>query len=213
MSQQQQIKDKIINRFLTLYLIDNGFKKKQLRFLSEIKLQKLVFLSERDMQNKGLEGFNFYFLRLHYGPYSFDLAKDKAQLITSGFIEEKTLKPTKDAIYLMEDFSTVIDRNGEVISNIDSVNCSYAPLELDFLLNKVHGMSWKNAMVHDLPLRTPMLYPLNPSARKVAFDITDKELDDLVMNLDPDVCQEFDEAENDVNEGRFLTHEQVFSNV
>jgi uncharacterized protein YwgA len=210
---QQQIKDKIINRFLTLYLIDNSFKKKQLRFLSETKLQKLVFLSELDMLNKGIEGFNFYFLRLHYGPYSFELAKDKAQLITSGFLEEKALKPTKDATYLMEDFSTIIARNAKVISEIDSVNCSYAPLELDFLLNKVHSMPWKNATVHDLPQRTPMLYPLKPSARKVAFDISDKELDDLVMNLDPDVCQEFDEAENDVNEGRFLTHEQVFSNV
>ncbi|MCL1976671.1 MAG: hypothetical protein FWG55_00950 [Candidatus Bathyarchaeota archaeon] len=210
---QQQIKDKIINRFLTLYLIDNSFKKKQLRFLSETKLQKLVFLSELDMLNKGIEGFNFYFLRLHYGPYSFELAKDKAQLITSGFLEEKALKPTKDATYLMEDFSTIIARNAKVISEIDSVNCSYAPLELDFLLNKVHSMPWKNATVHDLPQRTPMLYPLKPSARKIAFDISDKELDDLVMNLDPDVCQEFDEAENDVNEGRFLTHEQVFSNV
>jgi len=210
---QQQIKDKIINRFLTLYLIDNGFKKKQLRFLSETKLQKLVFLSELDMLNKGVEGFNFYFLRLHYGPYSFELAKNKAQLIIAGFLEEKALKPTKDAAYLMEDFSAIIDRNEAAISKINAVNCSYAPLELDFLLNKVYGMTWKNATIHDLPQRTPMLYPLNPNALKVAFDITDKELDDLVMNLEPDVCQEFDEAENDVNERRFLTHEQVFANL
>lgn len=209
----QVIKNKIIDRFLTLYLVKEGFENKQLRFLTETKLQKLVFLSELGMIQERLRGFDFYFMRLHYGPYSFDLDKEKAGLISMGFIEEKALKPTKDAFYLIDDFSSVLEKNPRVVSKIDCVNSTYAPLELDYLLEIVHSMSWGKATVHDLPERTPMLYPMKPSAIKEDFNISEKELDDLIMNLDPELCQRLDDATKDVNERRFLTHEQVFSNV
>ena len=207
------IKDKIIDRFLTLYLVNDGFKRCQLRFLNETKLQKLVFLSELDMINQRVKGFNFYFIRLHYGPYSFDLANEKARLIEMGFLEEKTLKPTKDATYLLEDFGDVIDRNCLIKGKITSANDRYAPFTLDYLLKIVHSMPWGKATIHDLPERTPMLYPMKPNAIKEQFIISEKELGDLVMNLDPNICCCLDEASKDVNERRFLTHEQVFSNV
>jgi hypothetical protein len=209
----QQTKNKVIDRFLTLYLINDGFERKQLRFLNETKLQKLVFLSELDMINQREKGFNFYFMRLHYGPYSFDLAEEKARLIQMSFLEEKTLKPTKDATYLIKDFSELIDRNCQIMSKISCTNDTYAPLELDFLLGIVHSMPWGKATIHDLPERTPMLYPMKPNAIKEQLIISEKELDDLVMNLDPDICHDLDDATRDVNERRLLTHEQVFSNV
>lgn len=158
------------------------------------------------MINQREKGFNFYFMRLHYGPYSFNLAAEKARLIAAGFLEEKALKPTRDAQYLIEDFAGLIERNNRFICKINDVNNAYAPLELDYLLEVVHSMPWGRTTIHDLPERTPMLYPMRSNSVRERFELSEKELDDLAMNFEGDL----DDATRDVNEGRLLTHEQVF---
>jgi hypothetical protein len=159
------------------------------------------------------KGFNFYFIRLHYGPYSFDLATEKARLTAMGFVEEKALKPTKDAFQLIEDFGNLIDRNNLILSKINCINDTYAPLELDYLLGIIHSMQWGKTTIHDLPERTPMLYPMKAQLVKSRLEISEKELDNLFMNLDPDICKDLDKATEEVQQGRFLTHEQVFSKL
>ena len=208
-------KEKIIDIFLTLYLLDDLYQQKNTSFIGKVKMQKLVFLSEKDMIDQREKGFNFDFIRLDYGPYSAELETDRKKLVAMGYLFNEKLTPTSEAQSLIQEFRGLIDRNSTIIAKIrenNSIYGGYSPFALKIM---VHRMPWgaEGKTIHDLDLTTPMLYTLNPSKAKIKFEITKGELEDLSMNLEPEICRILESANNDMREGRLVTHEQVFSNL
>jgi uncharacterized protein YwgA len=206
--------DKAIDQFLTLYLINDAFCRKNLLHLQNTKLQKLVFLSEKAMIDEREKGFNFYFVKLIHGPYSQELENDVSKLIQNGLINDMRLKPTRNAQIILEDFGELILRNETFLTKVNAVNDRFARLPLQRLLRIIYAMPWgKRRTIADLPQRTPMLYPMRPEIVRTQFQITKDEAENLLMNFDLDAIKDHEEAMKDAREGKWLTYEQVFSDL
>lgn len=210
------IREKAIDHLLTIYLINDVFSRKNLHLLPSTKLQKLVFLSEKQMIDKREKGFNFYFIKLVHGPFSQELENDLGKLVQDGFISDLGLKPMVNAKLILEDFQDVIDRNQTFFKKINTVNDNFACMPLQQLLTIIYAMPWgrgKGQTIADLPQRKPMLYPMKPEIVATEFEITDNEAEDLLMNFDPDAIKDLSGAMKDAREGRWRTYEQVFSDL
>jgi uncharacterized protein YwgA len=210
------LRDRAIDHFLTLYLINDAFSRKNLILLPSTKLQKLVFLSEKNMIDKREKGFNFYFIKLIHGPFSQELENDVSKLVQDGYINDMGLKPTENTPAVLEDFNDIIERNRVFFRKVDAVNDDFAPMSLQKLLRIIYAMPWgrgKGRTIADLPQRTPMLYPMKPEIVETNFRITDNEAEDLLMNFDPDALKDLSEAMKDAREGKWRTYEQVFSDL
>jgi len=210
------LKDKAADHLLTIYLVNDVFSRRNLRFLSETKLQKLVFLSEKTMIDEREKGFNFYFIKLTHGPFSQELRGTLEKLLQTRFLNDFGLKPTHEAELILEDFQDVIERNQTFFQKINTVNDRFATMSLERLLNIIYAMPWGRGgarTIADLPPRTPMLYPMKPHVVVTEFKVTDDEAEDLLMNFDPEAVKDLSEAMRDAREGRWRTYEQVFSNL
>ena len=207
--------DKAVDHFLTTYLINDAFSRRRLRFLPETKLQKLVFLSEKLMVDERKKGFNFYFIKLTHGPYSAEMKSELEKLIQIGYLDDFGLRPTTDLKMIMEDFKNIIDRNQTFFQKIQRVNDIYALMPLRSLLKIIYSMPWGKGdkTIADLPQRTPMLYPMKLNNIALKFDITENEVENLLMNFDPEAIEGLSQATEDVREGRGRTYEQVFQNL
>jgi len=207
-------RDKAVDHLLTIYLVNDAFSRRKLRFLPETKLQKLVFLSEKSMIDERKKGFNFYFVKLIHGPFSQELKNGLGKLLQTRFLNDFGLMPTDHAKMILEDFQDVIKRNRTFFQKIDTVNEHFATMSLERLLKLVYAMPWgRGRTIEDLPLRTPMLYPMKPSNVVAELEITDDEVEDLLMNFNPEAVKELSQAMSEMREGRTLTYEQVFSNL
>jgi uncharacterized protein YwgA len=210
------LKDKAMDYFLTVYLVNDAFSRRNIRFLSETKLQKLVFLSEKSMIDEREKGFNFYFIKLTHGPFSQELRSTLEKLLQTRFFNDFGLKPTHNAKLILEDFQDVIERNHTFFQKITIVNDRFATMPLERLLNTIYEMPWGRGgarTIADLPPRTPMLYPMKPHIVMRELKITDDEVENLLMNFDPRAVKDLSEAMRDAREGRWRTYEQVFSGL
>lgn len=208
-------KEKAIDYLLTIYLINDAFSRRNLTRLYETKLQKLVFLSEKSMIDEREKGFNFYFIKLDYGPFSPELRNSLSDLIQTGFLTEK-LKPKGGARLVLEDFRDVIERNRTFFQKIDGINESFARMPLRKLLGIIYSMPWGRRgtrTIADLSPRTPMLYPMKPHKVKIEFEITDEEIEDLLMNVDLEAIKALSQAMKELKSRRLLTRERVLSDL
>jgi len=204
--------EKAVDCLLTTYLIEDAFSRCKLRFMSETKLQKLVFLSERSMIDERKKGFNFSFIKLTFGPFSQELRNDRNDLLKTGFLMGS--RPTDDAKLILEDFENVLERNKPFFQKIDAINNCFAKMPLPQLLDFIYAMPWgKGRTIDDLPQLTPMLYPMKQTNVALEFSISEEEAEDLLMNFDPQAIRELHQAMSDMREGRTRTYEQVFSNL
>jgi hypothetical protein len=209
------LREKAIDSFLTIFVIDDAFSRANLQILPSTKLQKLVFLSEKAMIDEHAKGFNLRFIKLIHGPYSQELETDAGRLVQYGLIQDMTLEPTKNAKYILDDFHRLIERNEPFFQSIQRVNERYAGMPLQRLLKIVYAMPWGRSgkTIADLPQRTPMLYPMKPEAVEHNFVIKDKEAEDLLMNFDAEAIRDLSDSMRDAREGKWRTYEQVFSDV
>jgi hypothetical protein len=206
-------REKVVDSFLTLYLLRDAFYRKRVGRVEATRLQKLVFLSELPMVQQRKKGFNFGFVRLNYGPYSSELANEQTRLAKAGLIFSSSLEPTRIAARVLDQFGEVVARNGDFFRIVRETNDSWARVDLRSLLRSVHSMPWGRGIVHDLPPGTPMLYRMNPQRAAVNFDITEEEIEDLWMNFDPTTVVDYAQAMKEVRSGQLRTHEQLLATL
>lgn len=122
------LKEKAIDYFLTLYLVDDAFSRLKIGFLPDTKLQKLVFLSEKSMIHEREKGFNFNFIKLTHGPFSQELKTSYDNLSQIGILGEFGLTPTTNSKIILEDFQEIIKRNTTFFQKITTVNNDFAKM-------------------------------------------------------------------------------------
>ena len=205
-------KEKAVDSLLTLWLVDDAFSRKDLKFLSETKLQKLVFLSEKSMIDEREKGFNYYFIKLTHGPFSQELRSNMNKLLQIRYLNDFGLNLTGLAHSVLQDFQDVIERNPVFFQKICRVNDQFAPMPLPQLLRIVYAMPWGrrgSRTIADLSPRTPMLYPMKQHQVREEFDISEKEAEDLLMNFDPKAVKDMLRAMKEMRAGRLLERERI----
>lgn len=205
-------KDKIVDRFLTLYIMSKSSEKTNT--LGKTQLQKIVFLSEWKMISKRMKGLNYNYIKLLHGPYSQELQSDIQRISKLGEADSDTLVPTKRGFSVLEDFHDIIDTNRSFFEVIDSYTRMCTAVDLQSLLDHVYSLKHpmrRNVTIGKTPLRTPILYPLDESKAEVTFQISRDYLEDLAMSLDPEIVEGLSEGMEDVRNSRLMTHKEVFS--
>ena len=86
----RDIKDQVIDKFLSSYII-NKFDENYGGYLSETKLQKLIFLSEKKLIDKRIKALNYNYIKFYHGPFSNALRNDIATFAENSLIEEPYL--------------------------------------------------------------------------------------------------------------------------
>ena len=177
------VEEKVTDRFLLLYLLDDAGMG-----IGDTKLQKLAFLSERDMNLQGRKGFNYNFIKLDYGPYSSHLVQDVKVLMELGFITGFAHKPTRKGRILLGSFCDLIDRNQVFIEKIQSVNRQYVHIPRDRLVEVVHSMrnpERPGLTIHETKLRHYILKRTRMWIDERAFDINENVIASLELSFDP----------------------------
>ncbi|RLI98876.1 MAG: hypothetical protein DRP08_07740 [Candidatus Aenigmatarchaeota archaeon] len=211
---RRSYQDKIIDAFLTLYLIYDVFK--HLRFLEMTRVQKLVFLSEWKMIDNRRKGFNFNFVKLLYGPYSRELQNTISKLIMHGLLNDSDLRPTKLAMEIIDDFNDVLRRNEEFIRVIQEINRNYSKVPLQELLEEIYDMPHpyiKGKTIREVAIGTQILYTLKKEKAISAFKITEDEFEDLAICIDPKIQESLTKAMESIRNKHLKTHEEVFGAV
>lgn len=207
-------KDKILDRFLTLYVLTKASKRP--RNLGRTQLQKIVFLSEWKMISQKMKGFNYNYIRLTFGPYSPELQDDMKRFAKLGETQDDTLVPTEATISTMEDFTNIVENNKPFFSIIDKYTLACTSVDLETLLKHVYALRHpirKNMTIGQTPLRTPILYPMDESNADLTFRISKNDLEDLTMSLDNKIVKNVEEGMADVKAGRLIGHREIFRSV
>lgn len=218
--------ERLTDQFLLLYLISDVSKRTP--FVPETKIQKLTFISEREMLWNAEKGFNYYFIKLLYGPYSTQLDNDLNSLVQAVIVKAEPtgrgvdIAPTQKSANILRDFNDLIRRNQIFVRRISDINRRYGILGFKRLLNSVYHMQTplhkyrkgrRPPTIASLPLRTPLLKPISEEMASKTFSITPEEVEDLVMNFSPKTVKELSQAMKEMRAGVLRTHEQVFSNL
>ena len=218
--------EKLTDQFLLLYLINDVSKRTP--FVPETKVQKLTFISEREMLSNSEKGFDYYFIKLLYGPYSPELDNDLHTLVQSEIVEAvptgrgADIVPTGRGANILRDFKDLIERNQIFVRRILDINRRYGILGFKRLLNSVYHMQSplhkyrrgrRPPTIASLPLRTPLLKRISGEMASKTFSVTPEEVEDLLMNFDPKTVKELSQAMKEMRAGGLRTHEQVFSNL
>lgn len=200
-------KEKGIDRLLTSYVVNECEETFGIHSLSETKLQKLVFLSEKKMIDQQLKGLNYSYIKFLHGPFSSELRSDLVRLSGITFIKEPYISGTRNLRLLIADFSEVFERNCSIINTIDSTLKKWAPLSLKEILKRVYRMKWGRTTIGKLPLKTPMLWKMKTKQAREVLTITPDEFEDLLLSFDPKIAEILKPAFNDMREGRLISYE------
>ena len=204
------IREKTIDRLLTLYVIDRCRAKHGINKVSETKLHKLMFYSEKKLNECRNKSLNFRFIKLLYPTFSGELRQDLNELAENNFIEGPYFSEKWKARMVLEDFGDILEENRETIAVIDSEVDEYAPLDTDVLVKRTKKLKWRNGVIDDLKKGTPLVYPLKSTRAKCSFNISEEDYEDLAICLSPKISKGMAEAFNQLRRGQRLTHEEVF---
>jgi uncharacterized protein YwgA len=141
------LKDSVQDTILLLYLLreSHGSIKEQNLFDAKIRLMKLVFLAEKEMVERRLKGFNFFFNIYKHGPSSWEILCLLDDLSAAGLIklEDKEIRLTSFGEKLVGDF---VDsqrpeqrkNNTKFLSTVKNVVERNRDLNLKELLDKTY---------------------------------------------------------------------------
>ena len=215
--------NRLIDQFLLAYTI--GDASKRTAFLSETKLQKLAFISEKEMSKNNEKGFNYYFIKLYYGPYSQDLRSDLNNFVQSNIVEAEPAEigtkiiPTKKCLSIFEDFGSISMRNRAFLKTITEVNRRYADLDFRKLLNSVYRMQSplgkytkgrKTRTIAHFPLRAPLLKPIQKEKASGVFTLTPTEVATLEIYFEKGAFDSLTQAVESARTKPLLGFDEVF---
>lgn len=208
-------KEKTVDRLLALYVVNECYQTYHLRGLSETKLQKLVFLSEKNLIDNRIKAFNYRFVKLLHPSYSSELSSDLTHFVKLKYLTEPWFGQTNKMRLILEDFGKVFSRNRHTLSLINDVLSRCANIKTNYLVNMVFRMPWRITRygmqtIKDLKIGTPLLYPLTSEKAQKTFQITEEELEDLEICLNPKISKDLNQAFDEMRRGKMLSHEEVF---
>lgn len=215
--------EKLADQFLLLYLINDVSKRTP--FVPQTKIQKLVFISEREMLRNDEKGFNYYFIKLLYGPYSPELDNDLNSLVQLEIIgAEPTgrgakIISTRRCRNILKDFNDLIERNQIFVQKISEINRRFGILGFKRLLKAVHHMQSplhkyrkgkRPPTIASLPLKAPLLKCIPEDMASETFSITPEEIATLEIYFDTEAYESLVEASKSAKEKRLLRFKEVF---
>jgi len=156
--------DITVDRALLLYLLHLA---EPHGWMSDVKFQQLMFLSELQMLGKGLRGFHFEFMRYAYGAFSKEVDNDLLVLRRKDRIENFSVtdqaQPVLDLIEQVENGS---EAHVEIMEILRAVVTTYGPQDNTQIIQSVEAVEISPAdspeqklAVRDISFHSILLVP------------------------------------------------------
>jgi len=105
-----------------------------------LKLEKLVFLVEKDQQSHREKGFNFLFYRWVAGPYSNDLYDLVDTFVEDGVLTRQPLRLTVKGHELLRGYQQHIKKTDPIVKHMSNILETYSHYSPTALRDLVYGM-------------------------------------------------------------------------
>lgn len=204
---EKTIVDRIINLLLTLYIIDRV--NQSFKMEDNLKLQKLVFLSQKDLNAAQRKGFRYPFFRWLKGPFSANLNEDLTLLKDANFVDwgADNIELTQEGANLLESTEEVFEFNPTFLKYINKVVDEYSHLSPEEIKNHVYNIRiWvprlkKVMRIEEVPQKQIIMYELPKKRTRYAFIIGNEWLETLEVIFDLEAMDLLREANQDAIEG------------
>jgi uncharacterized protein YwgA len=170
--------------------------------LDNLKIQKVIFVSENEARCAGLAAAHFPFFRYNLGPYSKVIANDVRRLQDLGFIDKETLQPSERGQYILEYVARLISQSESAktaLGVLQEVCRRYRDTKSSRLVNIVYamkvpvfGLGGTVMQVKEIPAHIDIIDPSREGLADVSV-FSDESLEDLkaefelsAEELDPD---------------------------
>lgn len=205
---EKTIKDRIINLLLSLYIIDKVNTTSSLE--NNLKLQKLIFLSQKQLIEKQKSGFRYLFIRWNQGPFSANLNEDLKLLQHSKFINwgKNSINLTTESKQLMAQLQDLFNLNKTYLKSIDSILEQYSSLTPTEIKEHVYNIKIRIPRIgtimriEDIPHKKPLLVELSKNRARHSFDLPEEWLETLEVVFDWEAMNLLKQADNDAIAGR-----------
>ena len=205
---ETEIRERVTNNLLLLYLIELTNEWGNLE--DELKLQKMVFLSQKKLVKTKLKAFSYNFFRWIKGPFSKNLRIDLLDLARANFLRvtRNKIELTKKAKSILEDCAEVFDENRDFLKHINAVIERYAKFPPDVLKDHVYSLKLMVPKIRELmsvkqiPLGKLVLFKSSDKKSRAIFHIDSARLVTLELNFDIQAISSLERAMDDAVEGR-----------
>lgn len=202
------IRERVTNVLLLLYLIEKTNDIGQVE--DELKLQKLVFLSQKRLVRRKLKAFSYNFFRWKKGPFSKNLRIDLITLLQANFLtmRESGIELTEKARELLNISAELLNENRDFLADIDIVASQYSELSPEEIKAFVYSLRVvvpriREVMsIRNIPLSQLILFKTSDKKARSIFRIDDSWLATLELTFDIDAIKSLERAVDDAIEGR-----------
>ena len=196
------------NVFLMLYLICDANRFGAVE--NRLKLQKLVFLSQKRLIENKLKAFGYNFFRWHKGPFSKYLSVDLDAMCEAGFLTEKydKIELTPKGRAFLQDCSELIEENNSFLRVIDRIVRRYGKIPPDELKELVYNMKVvvphlrQKMAIRDIPPGQLILFKTADKNAEAIFDLDSSWVATLELYFDSTAMKSLEQAVDDAVEGR-----------
>ena len=207
---EKTISDRIRNIVLLMYLV----RKTNEKFVMEdnLKVQKLVFLSQKELTAKKMNGFAYLFLRWLKGPFSGDLNNDIVLLKQMKLLRwgDDRIELTEEGEHILESLHEIMENNKGFSDIIDDIIEEYGFLSPDEMKEKVYQMEIvvpkdrKVMRIEEIPPKKLILFGLSRKNTEIEFNINEEWLDTLEVLFDDEAIQFLERLKNSAVEGNII---------
>ncbi|WP_152415908.1 type II toxin-antitoxin system antitoxin SocA domain-containing protein [Halovivax asiaticus] len=180
-------KDRLVDRLLLLHLFDRVSETS--RITGDVKLQKLVFLSENSLVQEGIDGLKYSFFRWEHGPMSKEVYEDHEYLCENRFVSEESGEILSQGKEVLDQATPVLSDNSDIVREINLTIEKYGDIPGYKLKNIVYDMnvelmaSGTEQKVEDIPKGTDIIWSLSNDEYNQRFELSDEWAETLDILL------------------------------
>ncbi len=203
---ESNIQNRVVNNILLLYLIDRTNSTGSIE--DTLKLQKLVYLTQKRMIEKKLKLFTYNFFRWDKGPFSADVNNDLTVLSCRGLIRKRwPIRLTKEGKKLLNGCKELLEENEQFLKVIDDITAEFSEYTPEQIKEYTYNLSifvprLRQVMtVAEVPHGTLILFKPSDNRSKKKFILDESWLATLELALDQEAVESLKQSYSDAVEG------------
>ncbi len=166
-------------------------------YLGITKVDKYVFLSERQMIEDGVKGFDHRFFRWNYGPLALSLYADLHLLRETGLVAPgDNLALTRRGNEFGHKIRNLLEQNESVTEYVDGVVTQFRRSNTDEVREFVYDLEieypWGRWRIRDIPKGWGLMEKMAPREAGRQFEVSDSWGETIEILLDADFSRELE---------------------
>jgi predicted transcriptional regulator len=178
-------------------------------------LQKLVFMAERILNEKGIKAFNYTFFAWNCGLFSKEIYLDHERLVENDIINNnENITLSKRGKKFLKDIKEIFKDNRDVLEEIDNI-VEFSDSDTDSLVNYVHVLTVNvedhenTVKIGELTKGTDIISKIDERNAVKTFEIDEPWIETGEILMDTAFSKAIKESEIDAREGRAFQLQEV----